>query len=127
MKKLITLVEHDKYYVVDEKTKKDRLMDDKTYSTYALCRKSKFNVRMNGDIYEAYGKPSYAKVRAYNLNYAWFKRLDKDEKCKWYGVQSHTCQHFSIAFSCLAVDPDTCEVIRVMVYNTGMNVYVWQI
>ena len=92
-----------------------------------LCKEPKFHVCMNGDIYEAYDKPSYAKVRAYNLNYEWFKRLDKDEKCKWYGVQSHTCQHFSVAFSCLAHDPDTGEVIRVMVYNTGMNVYVWQI
>ena len=127
MKKLITLVEHEKHYVFDEKTKKDRLMDDKTYSTYALCRESKFNVCMNGDIYEVYGKPSYAKVRAYKDNYAWFSRLDKDDKCKWYGVQSHNCQHFSVAFSCLAHDPDTGEVIRVMVYNTGMNVYVWQI
>ena len=127
MKKLIVLVEHDKYYIVDEKTKKDRLMDDKTYSTYTLCREPKFHVSMNGDIYDSYANPSYEKVRAYNLNYAWFKRLDKDEKCKWYGVQSHTCQHFSIAFSCLAVDPDTSELMRVMVYNTGMNVYVWQI
>lgn len=127
MKKLITLVEYDKYYAVDEKTGKECLMYDKTYTTYTLCREPKFNVCMNGDIYEAYGKPSYAKVRAYKENYAWFNRLDKDEKCKWYGVQSHSCQHFSIAFSCLAVDPDTGELIRVMVYNTGMNVYVWQI
>ena len=127
MKKLITLVEHDKYYVGDEKTKKYRLMDDKTYSTYALCREPKFNVSMNGDIYDNYSKPSYAKVRAYKDNFEWFKRLDKDEKCKWYGIQSHNCQHFSVAFSCLAEDLETGELIRVMVYNTGMNVYVWQI
>ena len=127
MKKLITLVEHDKYYVVDEKTGKERLIDDKTYSTYTLCREPKFYVRMNGDIYASYAKPSYAKVRAYKENCAWFNRLDKDDRCHWYGVQSHTCQHFSVAFSCLAEDAETGEVIRVMVYNTGMNVYVWKI
>ena len=104
--------------------KRKVLIDD---CIYKLSKEPKFNVSMNGDIYDSYAKPSYEKVRAYNLNYAWFNRLDKDEKCKWYGVQSHTCQYFSVAFSCLGVDPDTGELIRVMVYNTGMNVYVWQI
>lgn len=126
MKKLVVLVEHGEYYHYDEKTGEECVMD-KTYTTYTLCREPKFIVRMNGDIYDTYAKPSYAKVRAYKQNCAWFNRLDKDDKCHWYGVQSHTSQYFSVAFSCLAVDPETCEVIRVMVYNTGMNVYVWKI
>ena len=104
--------------------KKKVLIDD---CIYTLSKEPKFRVFMNGDIYEAYDKPSIAKVNAYKGNYIRFNECDKDEKCKWYGVQSHNCQHFSIAFSCLAEDVDTGEVIRVMVYNTGMNVYVWQI
>ena len=104
--------------------KRKVLIDD---CIYTLSKEPKFRVVMGGDIYEAYGKPSDAKVRAYKYNYAWFNRLDKDEKCKWYCVQSHTCHHFSVAFSCLAEDIDTHEIIRVMVYNTGMNVYVWKI
>lgn len=101
--------------------------DYKTYVLYDLRNSPRFVVRMNGDIYDAYVKPSYAKIKAYKDNCAWFNRLDKDDKCHWYGVQSHSCQHFSIAFSCLAEDVETGEVIRVMVYNTGMNVYVWKI
>lgn len=104
--------------------KRKVLIDD---CIYTLSKEPEFRVVMNGDIYDAYGKPSCAKVKAYKDNYAWFNRLDKDEKCKWYGVQSHNCQHFSIAFSCSAEDVETGEMIRVMVYNTGMNVYLWQI
>lgn len=104
-----------------------KLVTESRKITYQLCKEPKFHVRMNADIYDTYDKPSYAKVRAYKNNYAWFDRLDKDFKCKFYGVQSHTCQYFSVAFSCLAVDAETGEVIRVMVYNTGMNVYVWKI
>ena len=104
--------------------KRKVLIDD---CIYTLSKVPKFRVVMNGDIYEAYGKPSYEKVRAYKLNYEWFNRLEKDGKCKWYGVQSHNCQYFSIAFSCLAEDVETGELIRVMVYNTGMYLYVWQI
>lgn len=128
MKKLVVLVEYGEYYNYDEKTGEECVMDKK-YTTYTLCKEPKFHVCMNDiyDIYDVYGKPSYAKVKAYKDNYAWFDRLDSDSKCRWYGVQSHTCQHFSIAFSCLAVDVETGEVIRVMVYNTGMNVYVWKI
>lgn len=73
-------------------------------SIYTLCKEPKFHVYIGEDIYDSYDRPSYAKVRAYKENYAWFDRLEKDDKCKWYGVQSHTCQHFSIAFSCLAED-----------------------
>mgnify|MGYP004661455961 FL=1 len=94
---------------------------------YTLSKRPKFAVHMGSDIYEAYDKPSWRKVNAYKHNCLWFNGCDKDNKCHWYGIQSHTCQHFSIAFSCLAVDPETDEVIRVMVYNTGMNVYVWEI
>lgn len=92
-----------------------------------MCKSPKFYVHMTDDIYDVYSRPSCAKVRAYKENYAWFNRLDKDNKCHWYGVQSHSCQHFSIAFSCLAEDVGTGEVIRVMIYNTGMNIYVWKI
>lgn len=104
--------------------KRKVLIDD---CIYTLSKAPKFRVSMHGDIYGAYDKPSFEKVRAYKLNYAWFDRLDKDNKCKWYGVQTHTCQFFSVAFSCLAEDLETGEVVRVMVYNTGMTVYVWQI
>ena len=128
MKKYVVLAEDlGKHLDYDDEAQEYVWVGERYHTTYQLCKEPKFNVRMNGDIYEAYGKPSYAKVRAYKDNYARFNRLDKDEKCKWYGVQSHNCQHFSIAFSCLANDPDTGEVIRVMVYNTGMNVYVWKI
>ena len=104
--------------------KRKVLIDD---CIYTLSKGPKFRVVMGDDIYDAYVKPSYAKVRAYKDNYAWFNRVDKDSRCRWCGVQSHTCQHFSVAFSCLAEDLETGEVIRVMVYNTGMNVYVWKI
>ena len=128
MKKYIVLVENlGKHLDYDDETQEYVWVDERYHTTYQLCKGPKFHVRMNGDIYEAYGKPSYEKVKAYKDNYAWFNRLDKDDKCKWYGIQSHNCQHFSVAFSCLAKDPDTGELIRVMVYNTGMNVYVWKI
>ena len=128
MKKYIVLVEDlGRHLDYDDEVEEYVWVGERTHTTYQLCKEPKFRVVMNGDIYDAYCKPSYAKVRAYKDNFAWFNRLDKDEKCKWYGVQSHTCQHFSVAFSCLAVDAETYEVIRVMVYNTGMNVYVWQI
>lgn len=128
MKKYVVLVEYlGKHLVFDDETEKYVWCNERNYITYNLCKAQKFQVRTNYDIYEAYDKPSYAKVKAYKDNYAWFDRLYKDEKCKWYGVQNHNCQHFSIAFSCLAEDPDTGELIRVMVYNTGMNVYVWKI
>ena len=115
MKKLVVLLENDTRGV------------NKRDNTFELCKKPKFQVHTGGDIYDAYSRPSYYKVGAYKDNYAWFTRIEKDEKCNWYGVQSHTCQHFSIAFSCWAVDLETYEVIRVMVYNTGMNIYVWKI
>lgn len=104
--------------------KRKVLIDD---CIYTLSKSPKFRVFMNGDIYEAYDKPSREKVNAYKDNYIWFNGCDKDEKCKWYGVQSHNCQYFSVAFRCLAEDLETGELIRVMVYNTGMNVYVWKI
>lgn len=94
---------------------------------YTLEKKPKYQVCSRGDVYSCYNKPSYAKVKAYKDNYYWYMCSDTDKTCMWYGVQSHNCQHFSIAFSCLAEDIDTDEVIKVMVYNTGMNVYVWQI
>lgn len=94
---------------------------------YALEKKPKYQVRSCGDVYSCYNKPSYAKVKAYKDNYYWYMCCDTDKTCMWYGVQSHNSQYFSIAFSCLAVDAETGEVIRVMVYNTGMNVYVWKI
>ena len=128
MKKYIVLVEDlGRHLDYDDESEEYVLVGERNHITYQLCKEPKFRVFMNGDIYDAYGKPSYSKVRAYKENLEWFNRLDKDEKCKWYGVQSHTCQHFSIAFSCLAEDLETGEIIRVMVYNTGMNVYVWQI
>lgn len=104
--------------------KRKVLIDD---CVYALEKKPKYHVRSCGDVYSCYRKPSYEKLRAYNLNYKWYMRCDTDKSCMWYGVQSHNCQHFSIAFSCLAEDLETHEIIRVMVYNTGMNVYVWKI
>ena len=58
-------------------------------TTYQLCKEPKFHVRMNGDIYDSYVKPSYAKVRAYKENCAWFNSLYKDSKCNWFGIQSH--------------------------------------
>ena len=128
MKKYIVLVEDlGRHLDYDDEAEEYVWARERTHTTYQLCKEPKFNVRMNGDIYEAYCKTSYSKVMGYKENLEWFNRLDKDDKCKWYGVQSHTCQHFSIAFSCLAEDLETGEVIRVMVYNTGMNVYVWQI
>ena len=128
MKKYIVLVEDlGSHLDYDDEAEEYVWVGERTHTTYQLSKEPKFNVCMNGDIYDSYTKPSYEKVRAYKDNYAWFNRLDKDDKCKWYGVQSHNCHHFSVAFSCLAHDPDTGEVIRVMVYNTGMNVYVWQI
>lgn len=116
-----------KHLGFDDETGKYEWVGERTYRTYQLCKEQKFHVHMGDDIYDSYSKPSYAKVRAYKENCAWFDRLEKDSKCHWYGIQSHTCQYFSVAFSCLAVDPETGEVIRVMVYNTGMNVYVWEI
>lgn len=128
MKKYIVLVEDlGEHLEFDDETEEYVWVGERNHTTYQLCKESKFPVCMNGDIYEAYDKPSKAKVKVYKDNYAWFERLEKDEKCKWYGVQSHNCQHFSVAFSCLAEDQETGELIRVMLYNTGMNVYVWQI
>lgn len=124
MKKYIVLVEDSGY---DDETEKYGWDDERVYTTYQLCKESKFHIHMGDDIYDTYSNPSYAKVRAYKENRAWFNRLDKDDKCHWYGIQNHNCQHFSVAFSCLAVDSETGELIRVMVYNTGMNVYVWKI
>lgn len=70
--------------------KRTVLIDD---CMYTFCKEPKFRVFMNGDIYEAYDRPSRAKVNAYKHNYLWFNAFDKDEKCRWYGVQSHNSQH----------------------------------
>ena len=64
--------------------KRKVLIDD---CIYTLSKEPKFRVVMGDDIYEAYAKPSFEKVRAYNLNYAWFNRLEKDEKCRWYTIR----------------------------------------
>lgn len=128
MKIYIVLVEDlGKHFDYDDEIEEYVWVGERYYTTYQLCKEPKFHVHTGVDVYDSYTRLSYAKVRAYKENYAWFNRLEKDNNCHWYGVQSHTCQQFSIAFSCLAVDPETGEVIRVMVYNTGMNVYVWKI
>lgn len=58
--------------------KRKVLIDD---CIYILSKDPKFRVFMNGDIYDAYEKPSRAKVNAYKGNYIWFNGCGKDEKC----------------------------------------------
>lgn len=72
MKKYIVLVEDlGKHLDYDDEAEDYVWVGEIYHTTYQLCKEQKFRVVMGGDIYEAYGKPSYAKVRAYKDNYAW--------------------------------------------------------